>query len=50
MANGRKECNEVVASTIEMFTKRVFYREEEIEKILQEKYNVYQERNMRQGT
>ena len=44
-ANGRKTArNEAVASTIEMFTKRVFYREEEIEKILQEQYRVSREK------
>ena len=36
--------NEAVTSTIEMFTKRVFYREEEIEKILQEQYRVSREK------
>ena len=35
---------EAKASTVEVFTKQVFYREEEIEKILQEKYRVSMEK------
>ena len=44
-ASGRKTTRkEVVASTVEVFTKQVFYREEEIEKILQEEYRVSREK------
>ena len=44
-ASGRKTTRkEAVASTVEVFTKQVFYREEEIEKILQEEYCVSREK------
>ena len=33
-----------IVSTVEVFTKQVFYREEEIEKILQEEYRVSREK------
>ena len=39
--SGRKGARkEAVASSVEVFTKQVFYREEVIEKILQEEYRV----------
>ena len=44
-ASGRTTARkEAVASTVEVFTKQVFYREEEIEKILQEEYRVSREK------
>ena len=50
-ASGRKTARkEAVASTVGVFTKRVFYREEEIEKIYCRKNTVCQGKSKRQVT